>query len=107
MAIAGPLVAWATWRGMRRVLPAELVIFLAAALADLSTYLVTSVQLALAYPDPAYADPAAAVAASVAKFGAIFALTQVPLAIAEGVLTVLMVRALRASAPADLQAAGL
>ena len=40
---------------------------MAAAAADLATYVVTSAQLALAYP-----DPETAVMGSLAKFGAIF-----------------------------------
>ena len=54
-------------------------------LADLSTYLVTSVQLALAFP-----AESGGILASLAKFAGIFGLTQVPLAISEGLLTVLV-----------------
>ncbi len=59
--------------------------FLAATLADLITYVVTSFQLALAFP-----DPAAGVLGSAVQFLAIFAVTQVPIAIAEGILTALV-----------------
>ncbi|WP_243015103.1 energy-coupling factor ABC transporter permease, partial [Brevibacillus borstelensis] len=51
----------------------------------LSTYLVTSVQLALAFP-----AASGGIMASFVKFAGIFALTQVPLAISEGLLTVLV-----------------
>lgn len=98
-AVAGPLAAWLTWRGLRGRAPVWLATFLAAALADFVTYLVTSAQLALAFP-----DPAGGVAASLAKFAAIFAVAQVPLAISEGLLTVLVFNALRASAAPELQA---
>lgn len=101
MAIVGPLVAWGTWRALRRAVPEGAVVFLAAALADLATYVVTSAQLALAYP-----DPNGGFAASFLKFATIFALTQVPLAIAEGFLTVLVFRALRSNAGAELAAVG-
>ncbi len=47
MAIAGPLVAWLIWRSMRGE-PTWLTVFLAAALADLIAYVVTSTQLVLA-----------------------------------------------------------
>jgi cobalt/nickel transport system permease protein len=89
MAIAGPLVAWGVWRGLRGRAPAQLAIFLAAALANLASYAVTALQLALAYP-----DPVGGVAASFARFAAIFALTQVPLAVSEGILTALIFNAL-------------
>jgi len=102
MAIAGPLVAWAIWRGLQGRLPEGWVVFLAAALANLATYVVTATQLALAYP-----DPAGGFLASLAKFGAIFAVTQIPLAISEGILTVLIFNALRSSAPAELTALGM
>jgi len=102
MAIVGPLVAFGVWRGLRDRLPQGWAVFLAAALADLITYVVTSAQLALAYP-----DPTGGFVAAFAKFGAIFAVTQVPLAISEGILTVLIFNALRSSAGAELQALGL
>jgi cobalt/nickel transport system permease protein len=102
MAIAGPLVACAIWKSLRSKLPVGWVVFLAAALADWATYLVTSLQLALAYP-----DPTGGVLASVFKFGAIFAVTQIPLAISEGLLTVVVFNALRDNARADLKTLGV
>jgi cobalt/nickel transport system permease protein len=102
LAIAGPLLAWGIWRTMQAHVPLWLVVFLAAALADLLTYVVTSLQLALAYP-----DPVGGFMASFIKFGAIFAVTQIPLAISEGMLTVLIFNALRSSAPAELKTLGV
>lgn len=102
MAIFGPLVAWIIWKGLRGRLAEGWVVFLAAALANLATYVLTSAQLAVAHP-----DPVGGIAASFAKFGAIFAVTQVPLAISEGILTVLIFRALRQNAAAELQALGV
>lgn len=52
---------------------------------DWATYVVTSLELALAFP----ADPGGVVT-SFKAFGAIFALTQIPLAIIEGVITALI-----------------
>ncbi len=91
MAIVGPFTAYGIFRlaGSFR-LPFGLSVFLAAALADLITYLVTSLQLALAFP-----DPTGGLWGSFAKFAGIFALTQVPLAISEGLLTVVVFNALR------------
>jgi cobalt/nickel transport system permease protein len=102
MAIAGPLVAWAIWQSLKERVPSWLTVFLAAALADLITYVVTSVQLALAYP-----DPTGGFIASLIKFGTIFAITQIPLAISEGILTVIIFNALRSSAPAELRTLGV
>jgi cobalt/nickel transport system permease protein len=102
MAIVGPLVAWAIWKGLKGRLPEGWVVFLAAALADLLTYVTTSVQLSLAYP-----DPAGIFMASFLKFGGIFAVTQIPLAISEGILTVLIFKALRSNAQAELNSLGV
>lgn len=102
MGIVGPLVAWGVWKGLRGRLSEGMVVFLAAALANLLTYVTTSAQLALAYP-----DPVGGFAASFAKFGAIFAVTQIPLAISEGILTVLIFRALRQTASAELETLGV
>lgn len=102
MAIVGPFVAYAIWRLLRGRLSTSLVVFLAAASADLVTYVVTSAQLALAFP-----DATGGFIASFAKFGAIFAVTQIPLAISEGVLTVLIFNALQINATAELRTLGL
>ena len=84
MAIAGPWCGYLMWVLFRKV-NKMVAVFLAMAVADLSTYVVTSVQLAIAYPG---AD--GSFGASLTKFASIFAVTQIPLAIAEGVLGVLL-----------------
>lgn len=90
MAIVGPWVSWAIWRGASKFgASVGVAIFLAAALGDLSTYATTSVQLALAYP-----DPASGFLGAMLKFGGIYAVTQIPLSIAEGLLTVVVINAL-------------
>ncbi|WP_408634664.1 energy-coupling factor ABC transporter permease [Pseudoleptotrichia goodfellowii] len=81
MAIAGPIVSYLIYKGLAKK-NRTLAIFLAAAVGDLATYVVTSFQLALAYPS---AD--GGVMASFIRFGMVFAVTQVPLAIIEGLLT--------------------
>lgn len=92
MAIVGPWVSWGVWQLARRFrLSAEVAICAAAALGDLATYITTSAQLALAYPDPLTHFMGAFL-----KFAGIFAITQIPLAIAEGLLTVVVMRALSA-----------
>lgn len=86
MAIAGPFVAYWLYHAVIRLGGSQgVAIFCAAALGDLATYLVTAVQLALAFP-----SPSGGFLASSIKFGGIFATTQIPLAISEGLLTVLV-----------------
>ncbi|HIJ38163.1 MAG TPA: energy-coupling factor ABC transporter permease, partial [Rhodospirillaceae bacterium] len=90
MAIAGPWVSWAIWRLAGKAgASVAISIFLAAACGDLATYAVTSAQLALAYP-----DPVSGFFGAVIKFGSVYAITQIPLAIAEGLLTVVVINAL-------------
>jgi cobalt/nickel transport system permease protein len=55
-------------------------IFLASALADIFTYVITSIQLSLAFP-----AAAGGYMTSFITFAGIFAVTQVPLAIIEGI----------------------
>src|SRR4030067_2444115 len=85
MGIIGPIVAYSTWIASKKArLPTSACIFLAAALGDLFTYVTTSVQLALVFPTSAgFLD-------AFLKFGSIFAITQVPLAIGEGILAVIL-----------------
>ncbi|PPQ38278.1 cobalt/nickel transport system permease protein [Rhodoblastus acidophilus] len=90
MAIVGPWASYAVWKALRGLgAPIALAVFFAAALGDLSTYATTAVQLALAYP-----DAETGYAGALVKFGGIFAVTQLPLAIAEGLLTVVVMNAL-------------
>lgn len=99
MAIVGPFAAAGIFRlarGLKASFAAS--IFLATSLADLLTYVTTSVQLALAFP-----DPLGGFAASFAKFAGIFAITQIPLAISEGLLTVVIFNALARFNPLELQ----
>jgi cobalt/nickel transport system permease protein len=86
MGIAGPLVGYIIYKAsMKAGLNLYLAVFLAAMLADSATYLVTSLQLALAFP-----AASGGVLASFKAFMAIFAITQVPLAVVEGAVTALM-----------------
>ncbi len=102
MAIAGPFLAWGLYALLRRLrVNRRVSIFLAAALGDLFTYCVTSLQLALAYP-----SQQGGVAASALKFLGVFAPTQVPLAVIEGILTVVIVIALESYAQPELKLIG-
>ncbi|NBO64129.1 MAG: energy-coupling factor ABC transporter permease [Acidobacteria bacterium] len=88
MAVVGPWIAWVIFSLLRKagmgVLPAG---GIAAALGDLSTYLTTSLQLALAFPDPVTGIPG-----SMLKFVSIYGITQLPLAFIEGVVTASVIR---------------
>lgn len=101
MGVVGPWVAYAAWLALRRV-NVSLAIFTSVALADLATYCVTSLQLALAFP-----DPVSGLAGAAAKFLGIFAITQVPLAIAEGLLGLLLFRVLTDIARPELERLGV
>ncbi|PKM79080.1 MAG: energy-coupling factor ABC transporter permease, partial [Firmicutes bacterium HGW-Firmicutes-13] len=99
MSVAGPLVAFATYKlVMKAKGPQWLAVFLAAALGDIITYMVTSVQLALAFP-----SEVGGFAASLSKFMGVFAVTQIPLAISEGILTVLIFNAIAAYGKDELR----
>lgn len=99
MAIAGPIVAYLLYNaGKRMKINRKVNIFIAAALGDLLTYCVTSIQLAIAYP-----SPDGGVLASALKFLAVFAPTQLPLAIIEGILTVLIIIGLETYAVPELK----
>jgi cobalt/nickel transport system permease protein len=102
MAVVGPWVAYGVYLLVRRRAGLSVAVFLAAALADLATYCTTAVQLALAHPDSASGVPGA-----LTEFLAIFAVTQIPLAISEGLLTVLVVRLLTRVSPAELARLGI
>ncbi|OGI20975.1 MAG: cobalamin biosynthesis protein CbiM [Candidatus Melainabacteria bacterium RIFOXYA2_FULL_32_9] len=86
MAIVGPFVAFGIYKLLNKFnSPKWLSVFLAASLGNLLTYITTSVQLALAFP-----SPTGGFEFSLLKFMSVFALTQIPLAISEGLLTVLI-----------------
>ncbi len=100
MAVVGPWVAYGAYRIARRAGGSLAVAtFLAAALGDLATYITTAVQLAVAHP-----DLHSGVLGSLLKFLSIFAFTQVPLAVSEGLLTVLVMNLLVAHGQAELRA---
>lgn len=91
MAIVGSSTAWGIHRLCTKLrVPAGVTTFLAAMLSDLATYVVTSLQLGLAFP-----ASQGGVAASTSAFLLVFVPTQVPLAVTEGLLTVLVMNLLR------------
>ena len=84
MGIVGPFVSFGIYQLLKKK-NKTLAIFLSAALGDLFTYVATSIQLALVFP-----DKSGGVLASATSFLGIFAVTQIPLAIVEGILTVII-----------------
>ena len=102
MAVAGPLAAFGIYKlcGKLKV-NRRVSVFLAAFLGDIFTYCVTSIQLALAYP-----SEVGGTAASAVKFLGVFAPTQLPLAVIEGILTVVIVIGLETYAVPELRNIG-
>lgn len=99
MAIAGPFVSYGIYKLCNRFKINKLIaVFLASSIGDLFTYCVTSFQLGIAYP-----SETGGIIASVGKFMGIFAITQLPLAIIEGILTVVVVMGLESYAAPELQ----
>ncbi|MDR2754280.1 MAG: energy-coupling factor ABC transporter permease [Planctomycetaceae bacterium] len=86
MGIVGTVTAFLVYYSLQKTIHAKSVaIFFAAFLGDLVTYVTTSLQLALAHP-----SEVGGVTASFIKFAGIFAITQIPLAVVEGILTVVL-----------------
>jgi cobalt/nickel transport system permease protein len=86
MGVAGAFVAWGAYRLVLVCgLSEKVAVFMAAFLGDWITYMVTAGQLALAFP-----DAVGGFWVSYVKFLGIFALTQLPLAISEGLLSVVV-----------------
>ena len=100
MAIVGPFVTYGVFKiGKKLGLSKEIAIFLGAALGNVMTYVTTSFQLALAFP-----AEMGGVMASAAKFLSVFAVTQIPLAVIEGLLTVVIVNFLFKYSASELAA---
>lgn len=93
LGIAGP---WAMWLLLRLMLKLgcsrDRSIFASTVVGDLATYVTTAAQLGLAYP-----SPRTGFFGSFLKFLGVFLITQIPISIAEGFLTVALIRALAAS----------
>lgn len=100
MAIVGPWVARGIYGLCRRGrITAAVAAGAAAAIGDLSTYLTTATQLALAFP-----DSMSGFNGSFVKFVSIYGLTQIPLAFVEGLVTASIVRLLLRHGQGELTA---
>ena len=102
MAIAGPLLSYGLYRGLSKTgLNRKISVFIAAFAGDLFTSCVTSVQLALAHP-----SPTGGFGYALLKYLGVFAPTQIPLAVIEGLLTVVIVIGLETYAQDELKNIG-
>ncbi|AKK02910.1 energy-coupling factor ABC transporter permease [Corynebacterium epidermidicanis] len=100
MGIVGPWIAYALWRLLRGMNASESVaIFCAAFFGDLATYVTTAIQLAVAHHATGFTS-------SAVTFLALYAPTQIPLAIVEGIVTVLIFGSLRKIATSELRILG-
>lgn len=101
MAIAGPFVSYGIFVLCKKLkVNKRFSVFLAAALGDLFTYCVTAVQLAIAH----HTD--VGIGEAFGKFLVIFAPTQVPLAVIEGLITMLIFMGLETYAKPELRSMG-
>lgn len=102
MAIAGPFLSYGVFQLCRKVKsPRLLGVFLATSLGDLFTYCITSLQLSIAYP-----SEVGGFGASMTKFMSIFAVTQIPLAVIEGIVSVIVIMGLESFAKSELSDLG-
>jgi cobalt/nickel transport system permease protein len=86
MAIVGPFVSYGIYILLKKLKVNKFfTVFLAAAIGNLATYVVTATQLGVAFP-----DSATGIVGSLTSFLGIFAVTQLPLAIVEGILTAIV-----------------
>ena len=98
MGVIGPLLTVILYRAGKKLKVNQTAnVFLSAALGCLFTYCITALQLALAYP-----SETGGVAASLVKFLSVFAPTQIPLAVVEGLLTALVIIGMESFAKKEL-----
>lgn len=103
MGIVGPFVSYGLWVWLGKMgLNRSWRIFLASSLGGLATYVITALQLALAHP-----AAGGGVAFSALKFLSVFAVTQIPISIAEGLLTVMVMNLLFSYSKAEMSSLGL
>lgn len=101
MAVFGPWCGYVIYVLLKKT-PFALRVFAAMAVADLTTYIFTSAQLALAFP-----DAQTGFFGAFGKFMSVFAITQIPLAIVEGFIGILLFRALFNYAKPELTSLGV
>ncbi|MCL2883691.1 MAG: energy-coupling factor ABC transporter permease [Coriobacteriia bacterium] len=105
MAIGGPLLTvFLMWLLSKRLkVNKKVAVFFACMLGDWFTYCITAFQLALAYPTGTTQFTSASIGESVVKFLGVYAPTQLPLSIVEGILSVLIIIAMERFATRELR----
>lgn len=102
MAVVGPIVTYIVYKLCLKLKVEKIVsVGIACALGDLLTYVTTSIQLGLAHP-----SEVGGVKASIVKFMSVFAVTQIPLAIIEGILSAIVLMVLSNIAKPELESIG-
>lgn len=86
LGIAGPLAAWLAAGGTA---PSRNRAFVAGVVGSLCVYATTSAELALAFP-----DTTSGIGGAFARFAGLFAITQAPISIVEGLVTAVAVSAI-------------
>ena len=84
MGVVGPLVAWVIYDKLSKInVPTVIILFLAGFFADIFTYVTTSFQLAIAFPQPT-------VGAAFVKLVIIFLVFQLPWAIIDAIVVIVL-----------------
>lgn len=82
--VVGPFVAWVIYNNLSKMnIPLVIVLLLAGFFANIFTYLTTALQLAFAFPKPNFI-------VAFINFAAIFSVTQIPLAIIDAIIVVIL-----------------
>lgn len=99
MAIVGPITGYFVFKFSQKLkIRRSISVFLAAFCSDLFTYITTSLQLSLVFT-----SVSGGVWASFMKFAGLFAVTQLPIAVSEGLLTVFVFNMLVSNCNKELQ----
>lgn len=102
MGVVGPFVSFGIYKLAKKLgVKTHVAVFFGACLGDLATYCVTSLQLGIAYP-----SASGGMLGSTAEFLGVFALTQIPLAIVEGILSVVVIIGFETYARPELREIG-
>lgn len=97
MGIIGPAIGWLGYEVARRWTGMVTGTFVATVLANWSTYVVTSLQLGAAFPA---GEGVGGVLTATGNFAAVFAITQLPIGVVEGVIAAAVIKQLLVVRPA-------
>lgn len=97
MGIIGPAIGWFGYKVTRKWAGITTGTFVATVLANWATYLVTSVQLGAAFPA---GESIGGVLSAAGSFASVFAVTQIPIGVVEGLIAAAVIKQLLAVRPA-------